>query len=107
VSRIGYDSYAFDYTGDDFTFNLCMLVDGTMYTDMCNTYFVTNLDVMVNNAGINMRGKDTHTVDKAFFDWLININLKSVYHRITACAPMYVVRWIVLIFSELYDFLGC
>ncbi|KAJ7797594.1 hypothetical protein B0H14DRAFT_2618819 [Mycena olivaceomarginata] len=55
---------------------------------MRNTYFVTNLDVMVNNAGINMRGKDTHTVDEAFFDWLININLKSVYHRITACAPM-------------------
>ncbi|KAJ7848057.1 hypothetical protein B0H14DRAFT_3453420 [Mycena olivaceomarginata] len=47
-----------------------------------------NLDVMVNNPGINMMGKDTHTVDEAFFDRLININLKSVYHSITACAPV-------------------
>ncbi|KAJ7797331.1 putative toluenesulfonate zinc-independent alcohol dehydrogenase oxidoreductase [Mycena olivaceomarginata] len=46
------------------------------------------LDVVVNNAGINMTGKDTHTVDEAFFDRLININLKSVYHSITACAPV-------------------
>ncbi|KAJ7885898.1 hypothetical protein B0H14DRAFT_3733415 [Mycena olivaceomarginata] len=47
-----------------------------------------NLDVMVNNPGINMTGKDTHTVDEAFFDWFININLKSVYHSITACTPV-------------------
>ncbi|KAJ7794959.1 hypothetical protein B0H14DRAFT_3496489 [Mycena olivaceomarginata] len=59
-----------------------------MYTDMRNTYFVMNLDVVVNNPGINMTGKDTHTVDEAFFDRLININLKSVYHSITACAPV-------------------
>jgi 3-oxoacyl-[acyl-carrier protein] reductase len=48
------------------------------------------LDVVVNNAGINMTGKDTHTVDEDFFDRLVNINLKSVYHSITACAPVYV-----------------
>ncbi|KAJ7792740.1 hypothetical protein B0H14DRAFT_3498861 [Mycena olivaceomarginata] len=59
-----------------------------MYTDMRNTYFVMNLDVVVNNPGINMTGKDTHTVDEAFFDRLININLKSVYHSITACRLM-------------------
>ncbi|KAJ7732810.1 hypothetical protein B0H14DRAFT_3517548 [Mycena olivaceomarginata] len=63
----------FDYTGDDFTFDLRALVDGTMYTDMCNTYFAMNLDVVVNNPGINMTGKDTHI---------------SVYHSITACAPV-------------------
>ncbi|KAJ6560452.1 alcohol dehydrogenase [Mycena capillaripes] len=48
------------------------------------------LDVVVNNAGINMSGKDTHTVDEAFFDRLMNINVKSVYHSIAACAPVYV-----------------
>ncbi|KAJ7795516.1 hypothetical protein B0H14DRAFT_3495849 [Mycena olivaceomarginata] len=68
-------------------FDLHALVDGTMYTDMHNTYFAMNLDVVVNNPGINMTGKDMHTVDEAFFDRLININLKSVYHSITACAP--------------------
>jgi NAD(P)-dependent dehydrogenase (short-subunit alcohol dehydrogenase family) len=78
-----------------------------MYTDMRNTYIAMNLDVVVNNPDINMTGKDTHTVDEAFFDRLININLKSVYHSITACTPVYVVRWIVLIFSELDDFLAC
>ncbi|KAJ7872048.1 alcohol dehydrogenase [Mycena leptocephala] len=46
------------------------------------------LDVVVNNAGINMTGKDTHTVDEDFFDRLVNINLKSVYHSITACTPV-------------------
>ncbi|KAF7352411.1 Sps19p [Mycena venus] len=46
------------------------------------------LDVVVNNAGINMTGKDTHTVDEAFFDRLMNINVKSVYHSISACAPV-------------------
>ncbi|KAJ7851820.1 hypothetical protein B0H14DRAFT_3451129 [Mycena olivaceomarginata] len=51
-------------------FDLRALVDGTMYTDMRNTYFAMNLDVV------------------AFFDRLININLKSVYHSITACAPV-------------------
>ncbi|KAJ7731961.1 hypothetical protein B0H14DRAFT_2639950 [Mycena olivaceomarginata] len=86
--QIGYDFYMFDYMGDDFTFDLHALVDGTMYTDMHNTYFMTNLDVMVNNAGINMTGKDTHTVDEAFFDRLININLKSVYYSITTCVPV-------------------
>ncbi|KAJ7632553.1 hypothetical protein FB45DRAFT_912758 [Roridomyces roridus] len=45
------------------------------------------LDVVVNNAGINMTGKDTHTVDEEFFDRLMNINVKSVYHSISACAP--------------------
>ncbi len=44
----------------------------------------------MNNAGINMTGKDTHTVDEAFFDRLINLNLKSVYYSISSCAPMYV-----------------
>ncbi|KAJ7716178.1 hypothetical protein B0H14DRAFT_2643916 [Mycena olivaceomarginata] len=71
--QIGYDFYMFDYMGDDFTFDLHALVDGTMYTDMHNTYFMTNLDVMVNNAGINMTGKDTHT---------------SVYYSITTCVPV-------------------
>ncbi|KAJ6451495.1 alcohol dehydrogenase [Mycena vitilis] len=46
------------------------------------------LDVVVNNAGINMTGKDTHEVDEAFFDRLININVKSVFHSIHACAPV-------------------
>ncbi|KAJ7877920.1 hypothetical protein B0H14DRAFT_3435790 [Mycena olivaceomarginata] len=77
----------FDYT-ENFTFDLRALVDGTMYTDMRNTYFAMNLDVVVNNPGINMTGKDTHTVDEAFFDRLINIKFKSVYHSITACAPV-------------------
>ncbi|KAJ7126441.1 hypothetical protein C8R43DRAFT_1135022 [Mycena crocata] len=44
-------------------------------------------DVVVNNAGINMTGKETHDVDEAFFDRLFNINVKSVYHSISACAP--------------------
>ncbi|KAJ7797346.1 hypothetical protein B0H14DRAFT_3493816 [Mycena olivaceomarginata] len=88
MSWIGYDFYMFNYMGDDFTFDLRALVDGTMYTDMRNTYFITNLDVVVNNAGINMTGKDTHTVDEAFFDRRININLKSVYYSIITCAPV-------------------
>jgi 3-oxoacyl-[acyl-carrier protein] reductase len=47
------------------------------------------LDVVVNNAGINMTGKETHEVDEAFFDRLMNINVKSVYHSISVCAPVY------------------
>ncbi|KAJ7285305.1 alcohol dehydrogenase [Mycena rebaudengoi] len=46
------------------------------------------LDVVVNNAGINMTGTDTHDVDEAFFDRLMNINVRSVYHSISACAPI-------------------
>ncbi|KAJ7498512.1 alcohol dehydrogenase [Mycena latifolia] len=42
------------------------------------------LDVVVNNAGINMTGKDTHDVDEAFFDRLMNINVKSVYHSVSS-----------------------
>ncbi|KAJ7717414.1 hypothetical protein B0H14DRAFT_3521993 [Mycena olivaceomarginata] len=49
-------------------FDLRALVDGTMYTDMRNTYFAMNLDVVVNNPGINMTGR-TRT-------------------PITACAPV-------------------
>ncbi|KAJ7323190.1 hypothetical protein DFH08DRAFT_1029465 [Mycena albidolilacea] len=50
---------------------------------MHNTYFAPNLDVVVNNPGINMTGKDTHTMDEAFFDWLINKSQERLpqHHR--------------------------
>jgi len=37
-----------------------------------------------------MTAKDTHLVDEAFFDRLMNINVKSVFHSVSAVAPMYV-----------------
>ncbi|KAJ7437092.1 hypothetical protein B0H11DRAFT_1754135, partial [Mycena galericulata] len=46
------------------------------------------LDIVVNNVGINMIGKETHTVDEEFYDRLMNINVKSVYRSIIACAPI-------------------
>ncbi|KAF9075985.1 oxidoreductase [Rhodocollybia butyracea] len=48
------------------------------------------LDVVVNNAGINMTGKDTHAVDEAFYDRLFDVNLKSVYHSISVVAPIFI-----------------
>ncbi|KAH8916633.1 3-ketoacyl-reductase [Atractiella rhizophila] len=46
------------------------------------------LDIVVNNAGINMTAHPSHLVEESFYDKLMDINLKSIYRSVTACTPI-------------------